>query len=140
RAQPSPDACLSGSARRAEASTHFGGGRRRGGRGAAEHLRVGASSDWDCVSDPENKTIKLAAAGTSGIFAPTGTQLLNLSDNSVWDPRQFTLTTEDGSVYTIDQDGGVSQIEDRDANTLSITRDGIWSSMGQSVPFVRDAK
>src|SRR5207244_6682253 len=78
--------------------------------------------DWECVSDPDDKTIKLAAAGTSGIFAPTGTQLLNLSDNSVWDPRQFTLTTEDGSVYTIDQDGGVSQIEDRDANTLSITR------------------
>jgi RHS repeat-associated protein len=79
-------------------------------------------------------------AGASSVYSPEGTQILNLGDNTIWDPRQFALTVEDGTVYQIDQDLGVTQMMDRHGNTLTIEPTGIVSSLGPSVTFVRDAE
>jgi RHS repeat-associated protein len=98
---------------------------------------------WDCVSEPGNSTISLRANGSTSVFVqgpvPGHVQLLNPSFD-IWDPRQFTLTTEDGSVYEIDQDAGVTQVKDRNGNTIDFTPIGVFSSTGKSIAFERDAE
>ena len=64
---------------------------------------------------------------------------MNLGDDNVWDPRQSRSRTARARLH-IDQDSGVSQIDDRKGNSLSVTPEGVFSSLGPSVPFVRDAQ
>jgi RHS repeat-associated protein len=98
---------------------------------------------WQATSteDVNNPTVKLVAVNETSVFAtdmgPAGVQLLT-DEGDIWDPRQFTLTTEDGSTYQIDQDKGVTQVSDRLGNTLSVTPGGIISSSGKQVLFTRD--
>src|SRR5262249_7115077 len=52
----------------------------------------------------------------------------------------YTLTTREGLVYTIDGDSGaLEQVTDQNGNTLTYTDGGIASSTGVSVSFGRDA-
>ena len=93
---------------------------------------------WTCTSDPDNPTIQLYAYGAQSLLV-SGGQLVNLSDFSVWNPTTFAFTNELGQKFQITQSVGVTQETDRNKNTLSITPEGIFSSLGPSVPFVRDA-
>ena len=93
---------------------------------------------WTCTSDPDNPTIQLYAYGAQSLLV-SGGQLVNLGDFSVWDPTTFAFTNELGQKFQITQSVGVTQETDRNKNTLSITPEGIFSSLGPSVPFVRDA-
>jgi RHS repeat-associated protein len=100
---------------------------------------------WENTSDADvnNPTVKLVAAGGTSVFAQTvvgGVVQLQTDNFDIWDPRQFTLTTEDGSVYQIDQDNGVSMVTDRNGNTLTVTPNGILHSSGKQVTFARDAQ
>jgi len=97
---------------------------------------------WQCTSDPNNPTIQLQAAGGTSVFTNGTTQPVELltDQGDIWDPRQFTLTVEDGTVYQIDQDKGVTSLADRNGNTLTITPGGILSSSGKNVTFTRDAQ
>jgi RHS repeat-associated protein len=96
---------------------------------------------WVSTSDPNNPTITLLAAGETSMFAnDVGNGITELQDDNgdIWDPRQFTLTIEDGSVWQIDQDLGVTAIRDLNGNTLTITPNGVVQSSGKSVTFQRD--
>jgi RHS repeat-associated protein len=98
---------------------------------------------WVSTSDPDNPTITLVAADETSVFANdvgNGVTQLQTDMGDIWDPRQFTLTIEDGSVYQIDQDKGVTQVTDRNGNTITITPDGILHSSGTQVTFARDGK
>ncbi len=67
--------------------------------------------------------------------------LADLSDPFVpVDPRHYRLTTEDGMVYDLDQEFGITKITDQAGNFVRYTRDGITHSTGVSVQFVRDAQ
>jgi len=102
-----------------------------------------ADVTWQNISDPGSPTITLAAVNQTSVFvqgpAVGPVQFIN-SDFSVWDPRQFTLTTEDGTVYDIDQDRGLTRVEDRTGNSIQITDQGILHSSGKSIAFQRDTK
>src|SRR5438874_8470180 len=65
-------------------------------------------------------------------------QLLD-SDGSVYNPRDFVLTTEDGTQYAIHQGRGLTWVQDRNGNRLTFSPAGIASSAGKSVTFLRDA-
>ncbi len=98
---------------------------------------------WVSTSDPNNPTIKLVAAGGTSVFASdVGNGVTELQDSNftIWDPRQFTLTIEDGSVWQVDQDAGVSQVTDLNGNFVKITPGGILHSSGTQVTFARDAQ
>ena len=103
---------------------------------------------WVSTSDPNNPTITLAVTGTtafggSSVFAVdvgNGVTQLQNGDGTIWDPRSFTLTIEDGSVWNINQDTGVSQVTDTRGNFIKITPTGILHSSGTQVTFVRDAQ
>jgi RHS repeat-associated protein len=69
--------------------------------------------------------------------APGAETLLGY-DGNTYDPTTFILKTADGTSYTIDQKLGLTAVTDANGNTLTITPNGIVSSTGKSVPFVRD--
>jgi len=59
-------------------------------------------------------------------------------DVELYDPDRYKLTTQDGTVYVINQNSGVESITDANGNTVTFTRDGIIHSAGNSVTFKRD--
>lgn len=98
---------------------------------------------WRSTSDPDNPTIKLQAInGNSTFVQGAGVGPVSLYDpqQNIWDPRQFTLTIEDASVWQIDQDLGVTAVRDLKGNTLTITPGGILHSSGKQATFTRDTK
>jgi RHS repeat-associated protein len=56
-----------------------------------------------------------------------------------FNPTRFRLTTEDGTSFVLGQKAGVESVSTPAGETLTITRDGITHSSGESVTFVRDA-
>ncbi|MGA2891206.1 MAG: DUF6531 domain-containing protein, partial [Terracidiphilus sp.] len=70
-----------------------------------------------------------------------------LPDGSMWfcigggqfSPPGYIYTDPNGTSYTISAAGNLQSIQDRSGNGLTITPNGITSSTGLSVPFVRDA-
>src|SRR5205809_4550266 len=52
----------------------------------------------------------------------------------------YTYTDPYGRVYTIGPDGALQSLKDLNGNTLTVTANGITSSNGLSVPFVRDGQ
>lgn len=57
-----------------------------------------------------------------------------------FNPDTYRLTTKDSLAYTYDQFQGLRTVADRNGTSLAYSRDGITSSTGVSVRFVRDAR
>ncbi|MGC4116137.1 MAG: RHS repeat protein [Myxococcales bacterium] len=68
---------------------------------------------------------------------PGPVQLMNW-DLSVYNPKGFVLTTEDGTVSHLEQGFGVKSVTDLNGNSFTITREGIVHSSGKGVGFERD--
>jgi RHS repeat-associated protein/uncharacterized repeat protein (TIGR01451 family) len=58
----------------------------------------------------------------------------------IYDPQQFRLTAKDGTVYLLDRTSGLISSTDRNGNTLTVTPNGITSSLGPSITFERDGQ
>jgi RHS repeat-associated protein len=61
------------------------------------------------------------------------------SADGIYDPIQYVLTTTDGTRYLLDRRDGLLEITDRNGNAVALGSDGIESSTGLSMTFVRDA-
>jgi RHS repeat-associated protein len=70
---------------------------------------------------------------------PGPVDLLEYNGNYV-DVTKFKLTTADGYIYYIDQNLGVTRVQDPNGNTLTIAADGVTHSSGQKVAFIRDGQ
>lgn len=55
-----------------------------------------------------------------------------------YNPDTFTLTTKDNVSYTYNMFTGLQSVSDLNGNTLTVTANGITSSGGASIQFVRD--
>jgi RHS repeat-associated protein len=60
-------------------------------------------------------------------------------DGGQFNPPGYIYTDPNGTSYTISSAGNLQSIQDRSGNGLTITANGITSSTGLSVPFVRDS-
>jgi RHS repeat-associated protein len=60
-------------------------------------------------------------------------------DGGLYDPSAYIYTDPSGTQYLISANGNLQEIVDKNGNALTIGRNGITSSTGLSVPFVRDA-
>jgi RHS repeat-associated protein len=60
-------------------------------------------------------------------------------DGSQYNPPGYIYTDPNGTSYTISAAGNLQSIQDRSGNGLTITANGITSTTGLSVPFVRDS-
>ena len=71
-----------------------------------------------------------------------------LADGSIWicasgglyTPPGYIYTDPAGTQYNISAGGSLQSINDRNGNGLTITPNGITSTTGLNVPFVRDAQ
>ncbi|MCZ8036898.1 MAG: DUF4114 domain-containing protein [Microcystis sp. LE17-20A] len=59
---------------------------------------------------------------------------------TTYNPRDYILTTKDGTKYSYSQVNGLQKVEDRNSNTLTFTDNGITSSTGAKIDFIRDAQ
>lgn len=59
-------------------------------------------------------------------------------DGAPFNPNAYRLTTKDGTIYAYGQFGGLDHIVDRNGNRLDIRPDGVFSSLGPSIQFIRD--
>ncbi len=59
---------------------------------------------------------------------------------SMYQPAGYRYTDPYGRVYTIGANGSLQSVQDLNGNTLTITANGITSSNGLNLPFVRDAQ
>jgi RHS repeat-associated protein len=57
-----------------------------------------------------------------------------------YNPSDYTLTTKNGTEYNYNQYNGLQTVEDRNGNTLTFEDDGITSSTGVEVDFIRDSQ
>jgi RHS repeat-associated protein len=57
-----------------------------------------------------------------------------------YNPSEYKLTTKDGTTYEYDQFKGLQEVKDRNNNTLTFRDNGIFSSTGASVEFLRDTQ
>jgi RHS repeat-associated protein len=60
-------------------------------------------------------------------------------DGGQYNPPGYVYTDPNGTSYTISGTGGLQAIQDRSGNGLTITPNGITSTTGLNVPFVRDS-
>ena len=65
--------------------------------------------------------------------------LINLTNQQIYNPNVFRLTTAEGYSYVIDQQTGVTSMTDPNGNSLVINSNGIIHSSGKSIVFTRDA-
>ena len=65
-------------------------------------------------------------------------QLIDYDTLATFEPRNVRLTTRDGRIFELDLTGGVTRVEDRNGNTLSVTSGGIAHSSGKGIVFQRD--
>ena len=57
-----------------------------------------------------------------------------------YNPSDYILTTKDGTKYNYNQYQGLQTVEDRNGNILTFADDGITSSTGVEIDFIRDAQ
>jgi YD repeat-containing protein len=85
----------------------------------------------------------LAAEGQTDVLVagsiPGPVDLISYSDPDLFNASLFRLTTEDGTVYLIDQKTGVKTVTDTNNNVLTVSPNGITHSSGKSIAFTRDA-
>ena len=63
----------------------------------------------------------------------------DISDGTLYDPTQFTLTARDGSVYQLDTTHGLLKETSASGASITIDGNGVHGSNGESITFVRDA-
>ena len=61
------------------------------------------------------------------------------ADGGQYNPPGYIYTDPNGTSYTISAAGNLQSIQDRSGNGLTITANGITSTTGLSVPFLRDS-
>ncbi|MBK1989788.1 DUF4114 domain-containing protein [Sphaerospermopsis aphanizomenoides BCCUSP55] len=78
----------------------------------------------------ENTSLSIRSDGSVGLY------LFGFTYN----PSQYKLTTKDGTVYNYDQNFGLIDVKDRNGNTLTFSDEGIVSSTGAEIEFIRDSQ
>jgi choice-of-anchor A domain-containing protein len=87
--------------------------------------------------------LTLSSADTGNMFivrdGNNEAQLVSMATFDPFDPAEWVYTAPDGTRLDIRKVSGLFRLTDRNANSLTFTRDGITHSSGESVAFTRDA-
>ncbi len=76
-------------------------------------------------------------AGSDLLFF-SGGQFFDFADP--YNPSRYTYTTPEGVRYTIDEELGLQRVEDANGNAIDVTPDGVVSSTGVMLSFLRDSQ
>jgi len=75
-----------------------------------------------------------------GTVVSSGSLWVCQDTNEIFNPTSYAYTDPNGTVYSMSPTGGLQSIQDLSGNGLTITANGITSTTGLNVPFVRDAQ
>ncbi len=115
--------------------------------GNTERFRMTVSPNCDAFSAPQNvNPIFEAMPGTESTLTPEsvgslyfqGNQLYDLGTGQPYDPNVYYLETKEGLILRIDENYGLTVIQDPSGNTLSFSENGIVHSSGKGILFSRD--
>ncbi len=95
-------------------------------------------SAFTATFTPRADTTSTLSDGYSGSLQFQGDTVYDL-DGQPYNPSQFTLTTVDGFVYTLDQSFGIKSVKEPNGNTVTFNANGIVHSAGLNLTFTRDA-
>ena len=89
----------------------------------------------------QNNVFVVPAAGGSFDYGDDWTPVyLQGYESLTFEPTTFRLTTPNGSVWRVDEKQGLLSVTDVNSNTLTLTKEGLTSSKGLGINFVRDDK
>jgi YD repeat-containing protein len=102
---------------------------------------------WNSVFTPEPGLYGTLSSAGTGCNGGLSLEFL-IPDGNSWgcvggfpySPTTYVYTDPNGTAYTISASGQLKSIQDRVGNGQTITANGIISTTGISVPFVRDAQ
>jgi YD repeat-containing protein len=87
-----------------------------------------------------------AEPGTHGTLTTNGGDSLIVADNGLlgadgqpFNPTSFTLTTDDGTAYSVAKTSGLQWMQDRNGNTVYVAPTGVIHSAGKGIVFQRDS-
>jgi RHS repeat-associated protein len=83
-------------------------------------------------------TSTLKVDGDADIIYGFDGDLNDGNDDAPWTATRFDLTTADGYVFVLDTQVGLVSVTDRNGNTMTVTHDGIESSAGPGLQYIRD--
>lgn len=116
--------------------------------GHNEYFDLTPAKTWSFI--PGMTTAQFTArAGSTSTLQAADPSLFLFGDNleggffgsdGVYDPRQFVLTDRFGTKYTLEVGVGLKRVEETSGAVTTFSRDGITSSRGPGVDFVRDAQ
>jgi RHS repeat-associated protein len=89
---------------------------------------------------PRGNTTSQLEAIDLGDLRINGDTLLDLGAVEAADPKQFKMTTQEGTAYYLDRNFGLRQIKDTSGNTIDFTANQIVHSGGKSIFMDRDAQ
>ena len=99
-----------------------------------------AQARFDFVDGPVPGAT-LAIQGNTQVFYPNaGNVVQDAGSLEVYEPEAVRLTTRDGRVFDLTLQQGLTRIEDRNGNELSITPGGVTHASGRTVTFERDGQ
>lgn len=95
------------------------------------------------AGDSRTGGASLTAVGNNSLIVdsavPGLVNLVNISNQRIYNPTRFQLTTAEKYVFTIGQTLGVTAMTDSNGNTLTINTNGVIHSSGKSIVFTRDS-
>ncbi len=75
-----------------------------------------------------------------GLLRLANGDIIDIGDPQPVNPSHYRLTTREGMVYTLDENFGISQVEDPNGNTLTYSSAGVQHSSGVALDFIRDGQ
>jgi RHS repeat-associated protein len=89
------------------------------------------------LSQTDYGIVRLTQVAGSGVY-----NLLDMGDTSQSpaNPSHYRLKLPDGTIYSITQGVGLTQVSEPDGNTLTYSAGGIKHSRGQEIAFLRDGQ
>ncbi|HEV2342780.1 MAG TPA: Ig-like domain-containing protein [Actinocrinis sp.] len=91
---------------------------------------------------PGTGTVDTLASSGSLVFGDDGnlydSTVAQVSDGTVFNPTRFTLTTPDGTVYTLDTTTGLVRETNAAGASITVDGQGVHGSNGQSITITRD--
>jgi RHS repeat-associated protein len=91
---------------------------------------------------PGTNTTDSLSSGGGLVFDGDGnlydSTIFQVTNGTVYDPTEFTLTTRSGATYVLSTTSGLVSESDPAGNSITIDANGIHASNGESITFVRD--
>ncbi len=98
-----------------------------------------ADANFEFVNGTSKGAVLQIVGNTEVLYQNGSNRIVDSLDGSLYSPRNVRLATLDGRVFDFDIDDGLTRIQDKTGNSLTITSTGVFHSSGKAISFTRDS-